>query len=73
MLIAILAVAVRQLQRCRVSGFLTFAILLLLAPTSSIVSIAGQPIAENHMYLALGFVFTLLVVGAYSALGDVPT
>jgi protein O-mannosyl-transferase len=67
LLVTVLAIAVRQLIRCRVSGFLGCAFFLLLAPTSSVVPVAGQPIAENRMYLPLALVMTSLVVGATSA------
>ena len=44
-------------------GFAAIAFFLLLAPTSSVVPIALQPIAENRMYLPLASVVTLGVVG----------
>ena len=66
-LITILVIAIRQLYRCRVSGFIGFAFFLLLAPTSSVVPVAGQPIAENRMYLPLAFVLAAVVVGVANA------
>jgi Tfp pilus assembly protein PilF len=57
-------VSVRQLSRLRISGFLGCAFLLLLAPTSSVIPVAGQPIAENRMYLPLALLLTAFVAGA---------
>lgn len=42
---------------------------LLLAPTSTFVRIAGQPIAENRAYLPAIAIVTLMVVGAAAMLG----
>ncbi len=47
------------------AGFVGLTFFLLLAPTSSIVPIAAQPIAENRAYLPSAAVVVLLVVGAY--------
>ena len=63
-LLALLAVALRRLMQCRVSGFLFFAFFLLLAPTSSVIPVAGQPIAENRMYLPLALVLVAVVAVA---------
>lgn len=41
-------------------GFLGCWFLLILAPTSSVVPVAGQPIAENRLYLPLAAVAVLL-------------
>lgn len=46
-------------------GFLGAAFFLLLAPTSSLVPIALQPIAENRLYLALAAPLTLLALGLH--------
>jgi tetratricopeptide (TPR) repeat protein len=64
-LCAIAVIAVQQLRRCQPLGFLAGSFFLLLAPTSSIVPIAGQPIAENRMYLPLVSVMAVLAAGAY--------
>ena len=61
MLLGLLAFALRRLVQRRVSGFLFFAFFLLLAPTSSVIPVAGQPIAENRMYLPLALVLTAVV------------
>jgi protein O-mannosyl-transferase len=37
---------------------------VILAPTSSVVAIAGSPIAEHRLYLPLASVVTIIVVGA---------
>jgi tetratricopeptide (TPR) repeat protein len=67
LLITLLGASVWQLARCRVSGFLGCAFFILLAPTSSVVPVAGQPIAENRMYLPLAAVLGALVGGALAA------
>lgn len=43
--------------------------LLVLLPTSSIVPIAGQPIAENRVYLPLAGACTALAIAGYRLLG----
>ncbi|MEY2882066.1 MAG: hypothetical protein RLZZ15_4446 [Verrucomicrobiota bacterium] len=48
-----LAASAWALRRRAAGGFFGVAFFLLLAPTSSIIPIAGQPIAENRMYLPL--------------------
>jgi protein O-mannosyl-transferase len=58
---------IRELIRCRVAGFLGAAFFVVLAPTSSVVAVAGQPIAENRMYLPLAAVLTTAVAGAFAA------
>lgn len=62
---ALIAFSLYQLIKCRVSGFLGSVIFIFLAPTSSIVPIAGQPIAENRAYLPLVPVVTALVASSY--------
>jgi len=56
------------LRRPRI-GFAACAFLLLLAPTSSVVPIALQPIAENRVYLPLAALVPLGVLGLHAALG----
>ena len=53
----------------KVPGFAIASFFILLAPTSSFVPIAGQPMAESRMYLALAAVATLLTVGVGRAFG----
>ena len=67
--LGLLGFAIRQLARCRPSGFLAFSFFLLLAPTSSIVPVAGQPIAENRMYLPLALVVASTVIGCGTIAG----
>ena len=46
-------------------GFVMFWFLAILAPTSSIVPVALQPVAENRMYLPLIAVIALVATGTY--------
>jgi tetratricopeptide (TPR) repeat protein len=46
-------------------GFLAFCFFAILAPTSSIVPLAGQTEAEHRMYLPLAAVTTLVVLAGY--------
>lgn len=48
-------------------GFLATAFFLLLAPTSSVVPVALQPIAENRLYLPLAAVLALVVAAVWRA------
>ena len=50
-------------------GFLGIAFFLILAPTSSIVPIALQPMAESRMYLPLAAVVVLVAATAYARIG----
>jgi tetratricopeptide (TPR) repeat protein len=50
-------------------GFLGVTFFVLLAPTSSVVPVAGQPIAENRAYLPAAVVAVAAVLGAHRALG----
>ncbi|MEO6569474.1 MAG: tetratricopeptide repeat protein [Opitutaceae bacterium] len=52
-----------------VVGFLLAWPFLTLAPTSSFVPVALQPMAEHRMYLPLAGVVLLIVIGAYRYLG----
>jgi len=47
-------------------GFAGAAVLVMLAPTSSVVPVVFQPIAEHRMYLPLAVVLALAVVGGYA-------
>lgn len=58
----------RALRRSTTAGFLAAAFLLLLAPTTSVVPVAEQPIAENRMYLPLAVVVIATAVAAHRAL-----
>lgn len=50
-------------------GFCGLFFFLVLAPTSSVVPVATQTIAEHRMYLPLAAVVTVLVVGAFAVIG----
>ncbi|MBS0633043.1 MAG: tetratricopeptide repeat protein [Verrucomicrobia bacterium] len=50
-------------------GFLGLWFFAILAPTSSLVRVITQTMAERRMYLPLAAVVTLLVLGAYAWLG----
>lgn len=56
-------------------GFLGACFFLLLAPSSSVIPIATQTMAEHRMYLALAIPITLLVIagGKVAAVGDEQT
>jgi tetratricopeptide (TPR) repeat protein len=51
------------------AGFLGAWVFLLLAPTTSIFPVAGQPIAEHRLYLPLAAIVTLAVLGLYRWIG----
>lgn len=61
--------SLRALYRGSVAGFLAVAFLLLLAPTTSVVPVAEQPIAENRMYLPLLVVLIAVVLLLHRWLG----
>jgi tetratricopeptide (TPR) repeat protein len=46
-------------------GFVGAWFFVILAPSSSVVPVAGQPMAEHRMYLPLAAVVTMAVVGAF--------
>ena len=50
-------------------GFLGAWFLLVLAPSSSVVPIIQQPVAENRVYLPLVAISTLVVIGGYLLFG----
>lgn len=50
-------------------GFLGAALFLVLAPSSTVVPVATQTMAEHRMYLPLAAVLTLIVTGAHGWLG----
>jgi uncharacterized membrane protein YhaH (DUF805 family) len=65
-LIAGLAVALRRWPGIGFAGVWFFVIL---APTSSILPLTGQPMAEHRMYLPLAAVVGLVVLGLYAWIG----
>lgn len=66
--VLLLAATVRLLQRAPRLGFLAAAFFLLLAPSSSIVPIATQALAEHRMYLPLASLTILCAAGLWRAL-----
>lgn len=64
--IAALAATWIALRRHPVVGLLGAAFFLVLAPTSSIVPVAEQPIAENRLYLPLAVIVIGTVIGLAS-------
>jgi len=61
---------VLALRRWPALGWLGVAFLAVLAPSSSIVPIATQTLAEHRMYLPLAAIALLAVLGAYRWLGS---
>jgi tetratricopeptide (TPR) repeat protein len=66
-LVAATAIA---LWRRPVMGFAGAWFFLILAPASSVIPIAGQPMAEHRMYLSLAAVVTVGVLGLYAWIGQ---
>ena len=68
-LAAALAVTVIALLRRPVIGFACAWFFVILAPTSSVVPIADQPMAEHRLYLSLAAVIALGVLGLHRLIG----
>ncbi len=68
-LAVVVAFTIWGLIRRSAVGFLGACFLLILAPSSSIVPIATEPMAEHRMYLPLFPIMALLVLGIYRLLG----
>jgi hypothetical protein len=68
-LASLLTVTVVALRRSPAAGFTACWFFLILAPTSSIVPIISQPMAENRMYLPLAGVVAFTVLGAFALAG----
>ncbi len=66
---ALLAATLWALGRRPVLGFLGAAFFLILAPSSSLVPLSAQGIAEHRMYLPLAALVVLLVAGLLRTLG----
>lgn len=64
-LAALLAAVFYALRRWPTVAFPALAFFLILAPTSSVVPISAQPIAENRVYLAAAPVIVLFIVGLF--------
>lgn len=68
-IMAALIVSAVGLRRRRPWGFLGAAFFLLLAPSSSVIPLTTQTIAEHRMYLPLAAIVTLGVLGARAVVG----
>jgi tetratricopeptide (TPR) repeat protein len=68
-LASLLSLALFALRRCPPLGFAACWFFLILAPTSSILSILESPMAENRLYLPLAAVASLVVLGAFALAG----
>ncbi len=68
-LAALLAATFVAMRRWPAAGFAVCWFFLILAPTSSIVPLVGQPMAENRMYLPLAGLAALVVLGAFASFG----
>ena len=69
-LVALVAGTLFALWRKPVIGFLGCWFFAILAPSSSVVPLISQTIAEHRMYLSLAAVIVLLVAGGYAWLGQ---
>jgi tetratricopeptide (TPR) repeat protein len=70
LVVVVLAASVLfALRRRPAIGFVGAWFFLILAPTSSVVPIGSEPMAEHRMYLPLAAVVTLVVIGIDSRLG----
>lgn len=58
-------------RQSRPIGFVAAAFFLILAPTSSIVPVALQPVAESRMFLPLAAIITLVVLAGYRVAGRI--
>jgi tetratricopeptide (TPR) repeat protein len=68
-LVSLLAATVVALRRRPSIGFAACWFFLVLAPASSIIPIAGQPMAENRLYLPLAGVVGLVIFAVYGLAG----
>ena len=68
-LLGLLAATLVALVRWPAAGFAAACFVLLLAPSSSVVPIASQPLAEHRLYLPLAALLALLVLSVYAWLG----
>jgi tetratricopeptide (TPR) repeat protein len=69
LLASILAATVAALRRSPALGFAASWFLLILAPTSSIIPLVGEPMAESRLYLPLAGVAALAVLGCFAVAG----
>ncbi len=68
-MVALIAAAAIAWRRSATIGFLVTAIFLLLAPSSSLVPIVTQPMAEHRLYLALAVVMLLIALAMHRLAG----
>jgi tetratricopeptide (TPR) repeat protein len=66
---ALVAFAITALWRWPAAGFAAVWFFLILAPSSSVIPIAGQPMAENRLYLPLAGIAALIVLLLFAKLG----
>ena len=69
LLALLLGVTIYALWRKPALGFLGAWFFVILAPTSSVVPLAGQTMAEHHLYLSLAAIMVFMVLGLYALLG----
>jgi tetratricopeptide (TPR) repeat protein len=68
-LAALLAATVAAIRRVPAAGFAACWFFLILAPSSSIVPVFSQPMAENRLYLPVAGVAALAVLGLFALAG----
>lgn len=69
LVLALGGATVVALRRWPAAGFLGFVFFAVLAPSSSIVPVVTETIAEHRMYLPLAALVTALVLGAHARFG----
>jgi tetratricopeptide (TPR) repeat protein len=69
LVVALAAGTLALLRRNRPAGFLGAWFLLILAPSSSVIPVSTEIIAEHRMYLPLAAVATLFAAALYAAVG----
>ena len=67
-LVILLGTTIVALRRWPAVGFLGAWVFIILAPSSSVLPIAVQPMAEHRMYLPLAGIVTLLVLALHASL-----
>jgi protein O-mannosyl-transferase len=65
----LLTLVIVALRRWPATGFAACWYFLILAPTSSIIPVVGQPMAENRLYLPLAGVVVFAVLGVFALAG----
>jgi Flp pilus assembly protein TadD len=69
MLASLLAATVIALKRAPMLGFAAAFFFLMLAPTSSVIPVVGQAMAENRLYLPIAGIIAIVVVGGFALIG----